>query len=62
MILWSWEVPEGVVAVAEGATLGEVAVALTEEVAEGWAVELPVAAAWKAANLSPGLMAKTMPF
>ena len=37
---------------------GEVEVALTEEVA----VALPMAAAWKAANWVPGLMAKTMPF
>jgi len=47
--------------VAEAAVLdavSEVEVALTEEVA----VELPVAAAWKAANWVPGLMAKTMPF
>jgi len=28
---------------------------------DGVVVVLPMAAAWKAANLSPGLMAKTMP-
>jgi len=48
--------------VAEAAVLDaveEVEVALAEEVA---VVLVPMAAAWKAANWFPGLMAKTMPF
>jgi hypothetical protein len=58
MILWSWEVEDGEVAVAAGAALdaaGEVDEVPVE-------VVFPMAAARKAGNLSPGLMAKTMPF
>jgi hypothetical protein len=46
--------------VAAGATLDAAGEAATEE--EDCVVEFPIAAAWKAANLSPGLIAKTMPF
>jgi hypothetical protein len=51
---------DGEVAVAAGATLDAAAEAATEE--GDCVVEFPMAAAWKAANLSPGLIAKTMPF
>lgn len=42
----------------EGAALDADGDVVEEEVLE---VVFPIAAAWNAANLSPGLMAKTMP-
>ena len=45
-------------AVVVGAALDAAGDAVEEE----FAVVFPMAAAWNAANLSPGLMAKTMPF
>jgi len=57
-ILWSRL--EGTELVDVGA-VDDVAVGGAEAEAEAEAGVLPVAAAWKAANLSPGLIAKTMP-
>jgi hypothetical protein len=59
MTLWSLDVEEGVVedAVVEGVALDAAGDAEEEE----FVVVFPMAAAWNAANLLPGLMAKTMP-
>ena len=55
-----WSRLEGTELVDVGAA-AVVTVAEAEAEAEADAGVLPVAAAWKAANLSPGLIAKTMP-
>jgi hypothetical protein len=68
--LWSCEVEEVVVEEAGDAMLETVGEAILDTAGEVYngatedaetAAVLAMAAAWKAANLSPGLMAKTMP-
>jgi len=61
MTLWSWDVEdEGVEDAVEVGVALDTAGDVEEEF--GWTVVFPIAAAWNAANLLPGLMAKTMPF
>jgi hypothetical protein len=47
--------------VEEGEVEDAVVEGVEDAVEEGFVVVLPMAAAWNAANLVPGLMAKTMP-